>query len=389
MSDTFCVLPWIHFYANADGSVIPCCVAHHHDHLGNVRNNTIEEIWNSEEYKQLRKNMLSGIRSSECRACYKSEDIGITSARETANRKFKKFIPMKELTNSDGSLDEVNLKYLDLRWSNICNFKCRSCSHTYSSSWAKEDSRSNVYIFSGGEDNDNLYNQIEPHLLDIEEFYFAGGEPLLTDKHYEILNYLLEHGKTDVRLRYNTNMSVLKYKNQNVIDLWRNFSNIFIGASLDSWGNRAEYIREGTDWNTVLENIKTIKQELPNIRIQIQSVVSVFNIFTITDFYDYLLDKDLIDFNYPDLNVYNIQNPDYYSYAIIPEDLKKLIIKKLKSKTYNNDIDQKINDILISLSSYEYNEMLHNKFKITTEHYDKKRNKSFIEVFPELYSLWS
>lgn len=388
MSDTFCILPWIHIYANADGSVIPCCIAHHHTHLGNVRNNTLEEIWNGESYKTLRKNMLQGVRSPECRACYKNEDTGIRSFRESINERFEKHIPLKDLTNSDGSLDEMHLRYLDLRWSNICNFKCRSCSSTYSSSWAKENGNKNVYIFAGGENNESLYNQIKPHLFSIEEFYFAGGEPLLTDKHYEILNYLINNNKTDVKLRYNTNMSVLKYKNQSVVELWKKFPNISIGISLDSWGQKAEYIREGTEWQTILENIQTIKTQLPHITIEIHTVSSIFNVYSMNDFFDYLLDEKIIDNTDPKLYVYNIQNPDMYTYATIPTNIKTDIIKKLQSKTYNSSLDDRIQEIISSLNSYDFDERKFKKFKEITKYYDDKRSRSLLDTFPELYNMW-
>ena len=157
LSKTFCVLPWIHIYANPDGSVLPCCVGDHHIHLGNIQSQTINEVWNGEKYRTIRKKMLAGERCDECSACYKIEESGATSPRQFFTDKFKKYIPLTETTNSDGSA-EMNLKYFDIRWSNICNFKCRSCSSTYSSSWATEDNsighNKKVFIFAGGDSND-------------------------------------------------------------------------------------------------------------------------------------------------------------------------------------------------------------------------------------------
>jgi radical SAM protein with 4Fe4S-binding SPASM domain len=141
MSNTFCILPWIHVYANADGTVHPCCIGDYRYPLGNLQKESLEEVWNNENYKRLRRNMIEGKECKECTACYAAEQYG-SSFRTHSNTQFEKYLPMKDITNTDGSLDEITLRYLDVRWSNICNLKCRSCSATYSSSWAKEDRKS-------------------------------------------------------------------------------------------------------------------------------------------------------------------------------------------------------------------------------------------------------
>ena len=121
-SKTFCILPWIHIYANADGSVLPCCIGNHQHQLGNVGVNTVKEVWNSEQYKSLRVKMLQGETCEECSACNDLERKGILSTRHYKNIEFYKYIPSVNHTNEDGSLDELSLRYFDIRWSNICNF---------------------------------------------------------------------------------------------------------------------------------------------------------------------------------------------------------------------------------------------------------------------------
>jgi len=386
-SDTFCILPWIHIYVNPDGGVLPCCIGDHRQSLGNTGNQPIIEIWNSDQYKQMRKNMMAGQRCTECKACYSSEDIGLNSFRKSVNKQYNKYFYLTEETYEDGFLPSMNLKYFDVRWSNICNFKCRSCSGTYSSSWAREDGHKNVFIFAGGDNNDYLYDQFLPYLKDIEEFYFAGGEPLLTDKHYSILEYLISIGKTDVKLRYNTNLSSLTYKKTSVLDLWKHFKNVNIDASLDSWGERAEYIREGTDWNIIEANIKNIQQITPHVNLQINSVISVFNISTTVDFYQYLLDNKIFDKNkfYP--NFYNLLNPGFYSAKIIPESLKIKIKNRLLSNSISDNIDHKILDMIKFLESANYDRNLHREFIQKTKHYDTLRNRNFVETFPEIAEL--
>ena len=371
-------------YVNADGSVLPCCIAEHHQHMGNVQKNKIVEIWNDDAYKTMRKNMLEGKQCSQCTACYKTEEQGGWSFRQSISKQFAEYLPYTAKTNADGSLDEMNLHYFDVRWSNICNFKCRSCSSTYSSSWAKEDGKDDIFIFAGGNNNDDLYKQFEPHLQNMKEIYFAGGEPLLTDKHYEILEHLIKIGKTDVKLRYNTNLSNLLYKKKSVLDYWKQFSNVTVFASLDSWGERAEYIREGTDWTLIESNIATIQRETPHVRLGVSSVISVFNVGSLIPFIDKI--TELMGSNVL-LNFYNLINPDYYSFNVLPNEILDPIAHRLSNVHYNDSIKHQIKNVLMNLNTSQYDPALHYKFVEQTTHYDSIRNKNFKETFPEISDL--
>jgi radical SAM protein with 4Fe4S-binding SPASM domain len=392
LSKTFCILPWIHIYANPDGSVLPCSVGDHHIHLGNIQSQSINEVWNGEEYRTMRKNMLAGEKCAECSACYKIEESGVTSPRQSHTDKFKKYISLADTTNSDGSV-EMNLRYFDVRWSNICNFKCRSCSSTYSSSWATEDNSTGqnkkVFIFAGGDNNDALYNQFLPYFKNIEEFYFAGGEPLLTDKHYDILEYLISIGKTDVKLHYNTNLSNLKYKDKSVILLWKHFSNVQVYASLDSWGNRAEYIREGTNWNIIEDNVRLIKQQIPHVQLYTTTVVSSFNVSTLPEFFTYIIESKLFNINNLNPSLYSLQTPEFYSFSILNDKLKSNIIDKLSSATFNRAVNTQIQNVILSLKKSKYDEQLLQEFRKITLEYDTLRNRNFLETFPELDSVFN
>jgi len=390
ISKTFCILPWIHFYANPDGTVLPCCIGDHRLPLGNVQKNSIIEIWNSDQYKEMRLNMLSGNRCKECTSCYQSEDAGVNSFRQSVNKDYAEFFNFADETNSDGSLDTMKLKYLDIRWSNICNFKCRSCSSTYSSSWATEDNKQgqnkSVFIFAGGNNNDLLYEQIKPYISEVKEIYFAGGEPLLMDKHYDILKHLIDIDNTDIKIRYNTNLSSLAFKNISVIDLWKKFSNVHLNVSLDSWGDRAEYIREGTEWKTIIDNINTVKTNCPHIHLGVSSVVSAFNVYTLPEFTDYLLDNQL--FEASSISFYNLIHPNFYSFDIFDAETKTGIIKKLSERKYNNNTRSRINNVIRQLESSTTNDELRRQFKDQTDHYDAIRNKRFIDTFPELKDFY-
>ena len=389
-SKTFCILPWIHIYANPDGTVLPCCVGDWQQSMGNVQNGTLETVFNNESFKTMRRNMLAGDRCTQCTACYRDEDSGNYSFRKNSNEQFAKYIDdAVENTNPDGTVNEFKLRYLDVRWSNICNFKCRSCGPLYSSSWAQEHGSEKIFTYAGGANNDELYKKFEPHFNTIEEFYFAGGEPLLTDKHYDILEYLIDHGRTDVKLRYNTNMSVLRYKDKNVLDMWKQFSYIYIGASLDSWGPRAEYIRHGTEWSVIESNLRKIRQEAPHIHLQTNTVVSILNIKTLTEFIDYMLDNGLVDEKTYDPRFYNVINPEFLSLQLLTdEEIADTVIKLTEyAHSKGGNIKQALQTVINGLKSIRHDSKLVKKFNNEMNHYDIKRNENVKLTFPELENL--
>ena len=391
VSNTFCVLPWIHLNVSPVGEVFPCAIGNHAYPLANVQTSTIKEIWNNDQFKSLRLKMLKGERCNECSACNQAEDNGITPARHGMNKKFQEFVKFADSTNEDGSLDFMDLKYLDIRWSNICNFKCRTCNGTYSSSWASEDvtkgHKKKVFIFSGGDNNDLLYDQLLPHMSTVKEIYFAGGEPLLMDKHYDMLEQLIKVGNTGVKIRYNTNLSNLQYKDKSVIDLWKHFDKVKVYASIDSWGDRAEYIREGTEWQVIENNIRLINSQTTNVDLEIGIVISALNIYTLPEFFNYVYSNNLFNFDKSHPSFYNIIDPTYYSVSIFNDTIKQDIIKKLSSVSYNEYVNQKIKEIIINLESSVYNSDIKDKFLNRTAHFDKLRNKDFRKTFPELRGI--
>jgi MoaA/NifB/PqqE/SkfB family radical SAM enzyme len=373
------------------GVIYPCCSNDYTKPMGNTKETSLKDAFNSDPMKQLRLDMLNEKKNDICNFCYKHEEAGPHSFRNYSKEHFAKhFDEVVPTTQEDGTVEEFKMRYFDIRFSNICNFKCRSCSSTYSSSWATEDNKQgqnkSVFIFAGGNNNDLLYEQIKPYISEVKEIYFAGGEPLLMDKHYDILKHLIDIDNTDIKIRYNTNLSSLAFKNISVIDLWKKFSNVHLNVSLDSWGDRAEYIREGTEWKTIIDNINTVKTNCPHIHLGVSSVISAFNVYTLPEFTDYLLDNRL--FEASSISFYNLIHPNFYSFDIFDTETKTEIIKKLSERNYNNSIRSRINNVIRHLESSTSNDELRRQFKDQTNHYDSIRNKQFTDIFPELKDFY-
>ena len=138
----FCILPWIHFHAWPDKRVLPCCIADSNMPVSNTDQDTVLDIMNSDRFKEIRLEMLQDNKIPECQRCYSLEDYGIWSLRQSNNRRrFESVRNLVESTNEDGSIHEFKMKYLDIRFSNLCNMKCRTCGPACSSRWAEEFSQ--------------------------------------------------------------------------------------------------------------------------------------------------------------------------------------------------------------------------------------------------------
>lgn len=392
---TFCMFPWIHLYVNTDGAAYPCCTTLYENPIGNVRESSIDELWNSEEMKKVRLQLLAGEKVPGCANCYRHESTGGGgfSFRNFANNEFGHNFDLTKDTLDDGYLPGMHLKYFDVRFSNLCNFKCRTCGDLFSSTWAAESYKQGYGQYPGvthASNNDpKLLEQFKPHLGNLEMLYFAGGEPLMTPEHYEILQYLIDNDNTNVTIRYNSNCSKLRFKDINVIDLWNNFEKVELYGSLDSYGTRAEYMRNGTHWDSILENLKNVRDNAKNTSISFNCVVSIYNVLTITDFLEHLHAEGLISWENTTCSFYKLINPEYYC-------LNNLLSKELRIEA-KNKIGNWIENAVEGPIKHGMQDIYHFiniddepvpevqlKFKQMTEHFDKIRSENFLNTFPEL-----
>lgn len=392
--DSFCIIPWIHLYVGTDGNVLPCCVADQNYPIGNIDKNYINDILQSEKFNQLRKNMLNKIRCKECTHCYFREDNNLDSPRKSYNNKYKDIIDATQF-NQDGSLEEVKPVYLDIRLSNVCNLKCRMCSGYFSSAIAQEDAVlfNNTIAKESSLDLQTRQKNIE-QLLEyipyIEKIYFAGGEPLLSAEHYQILDALIANNKTDVALQYNTNLTTLKYKKTNIVDLWKHFKNLRIGASLDAQGSVAEYFRHGTIWEEILKNLTFLKENLSHLDLRITSAVGFYNVENLIEMQQTWHQSQLHNIDKFEINI--ITSPEHLAVNILPthhKDRLKIIIQDHIEWCNINDakmLAKNWEDVLNYMMSDDCLHMI-SEFKRLTNILDKHRNEDFSKVLPQFKDL--
>ena len=395
-SKTFCILPWIHMHAFPNGQAYPCCLSDSDYPVGNLHTNTMEEVWNSSEYKQLRTNMLEDTPSKECTRCYEREATGFVSSRNDLNKNFGHHIGLVDATKSDGTYEDFKLRYYDIRFSNLCNMSCRTCGSWFSSSWYNEEEklfgkRNHPQFMYAGNDQYDMWNQMQQHIPYLEQIYFAGGEPLIMEEHYWILKELAQREMFDVKLIYNTNFSRLALKNDNVLELWRLFKNVSVGASLDGMGPRAEYIRKGTKWDDIVRNRELMIEQLPNVDFYVSTTVSIMNALHVSDFHRDWVERGLL--KPQDWNINILQGPERMRIDVLPKQYKQQVETKIREHIEwlrpQDPLTRAIGGYegMINFMWQADNSNLLKEFYSYTDKLDSSRNESFDLTFPEYKDL--
>jgi radical SAM protein with 4Fe4S-binding SPASM domain len=329
-ASSLCVLPWMHLFIGTSGDIIPCCESMYSMPIGNIKDDTIANIMNSEKFKTIRKNMLEGRHSIECSRCYDAEDNGVESERDRQNKKWQADIELiNETANRDGSVDNFLPKTVHIRFDNTCNFKCRMCTGYSSSRLEAEEKKTKIHgevtyqTLTLQQRNDNM-SEVYSMLESVELIDFAGGESLIIPTYNKILQRLKKLNKTDVKLQYSSNLSVLS---KQTLAHWRDFPDILLSASLDSDGKHAEYNRSGTVWEKIEENYSVLVNEYPHVVIRVHSAVSIYNVFKVMEFqYRWITSRKISASN---MKMNLVRDPDYLSIQVLPLNYKKTLSSRI------------------------------------------------------------
>jgi MoaA/NifB/PqqE/SkfB family radical SAM enzyme len=353
--------------------------------MGNILTESPVTVWNNEHYIKMRTEMMNGIEPLACKPCYDSERLGLFSKRLRENEDWKRY---EHLMNSP--VAEFKIRHLDVRFDNVCNFKCRYCNPWLSHSWANDYKKLGWEIRTVEAINVNgpdLYNVIKDNCIDgLESVFFCGGEPLLMDQHLELLQLLDSKQMYDTKLLYISNLSKLKYKGVDYIELWNKFNDVNVHFSLDCIGPKLEYIRCGAKWAEIEKNIKTVFEHKEKLKPKIGITVSMFNATEVLDTVKYLTDTGYITLE--DIALHVVRRPEIYSCQILPKEIKETITQDVNKFLSENDLP------LFFKSRYEYfinymndkdtYEQHKTEFKDMTKKLDDIRAENFNDIFPEL-----
>jgi len=279
--------PWTHTYLSPQTERRLCCASREPAQsftqyidtkagTGKYNPTTLEEHWNSDHMRSVRRRMLAGETLSECEVCNDkllNTDVYRTYFWHLFQHKYDE---IAKTTDETGYTTMKPVSW-DYRFSNLCNFKCRTCGDMLSSSWETEQKK---YDMTNLENPNNAWmrpevrkkitkfqdTQIEQEFSEaveehrIEEIYWVGGEPLMYEQHWRYMKRIVELGDGPrLYARYNTNLSRIKYKGIDLgKDILSNIRDWQICASLDGTGTTGEYIRTGLKYNQFVDNFKTL-----------------------------------------------------------------------------------------------------------------------------------
>jgi len=405
-----CVHAWRGAYITPGGEVLPCCLTAAHKGTKEKFKKTslsefsLEDIRNNDKWNQLRKDLLEGIENPACEFCWKNERQGLKSKRHFYNQTYNNIL--NDITfNLDGTLDNNNIAYWDVRGSNLCNMKCIMCDAGQSSLWNEEALKhkdnpdynfvsygDKAVFYANDRSLEPLESIMERHIDKAEQFYFAGGEPLISSIHWRILEMLVERKMFHVKLTYNSNLLKLQYGKYNALKMWENFDEVYICASLDAVGSRAEYSRAGTVWSTVDKNFREIMQQRPT-QTGLCPTLSILTIGGMNELLDWADDCNV---NPMKINLDNILiGPKWLNPDILPNQTRQEYWKKFEhqAKKCSNwqvmerrlqaDINEHTHLVLgrtVQESRLEF------KKQITS--LDKVRNTNILEKCPDLKEFW-
>lgn len=443
-SQTFCILPWIHFATRPNGDMRLCCSANASgagtDHTiglvknekgvpANFGNSKPLEAWNNDYMKDVRLTMLDGKIPASCSKCIAEEDKGVISKRlwETYTW-MNDGIDLEELvrnTSEDGTVPE-KLTYLDLRLGHTCNIKCVMCSPHDSSRWVQDHEkllkRTTIPIITEQMqwdkesfnntwyENPDFWAQMYEQIPNLRQVYFAGGEPLMIKEHKKFLEEIIKRGYADkILIRYNSNALLLT---DDIIELWKNFKHVKFAVSLDAVGDKNYYIRYPSDWDTIVKNLHKLDNTPDNVQVSIATAIQILNIKHLPDFAKWKIQENFKKINLGLVpgdvqmgggifNMHLLYIPTFLSIRVLPEQDKqqvRQIFNEFKDWLWNNyrqdDDFWKVNPygwkrwqaVLDFMDSEDHTHLLP-AFNEYVKNLDSIRETDSKKTFPELEHL--
>lgn len=452
VSSSYCVAKWKEVTIHLDTGRTHSC---HHPTTHKI---PIEEIvtnpsalHNTTYKKQQRKLMLEGQRPTECDYCWKVEDSNKDVINTYSDRIVKSSNVWARPFTSDiiakGWNHDTNPTSMEVNFGSVCNFKCSYCNPEISSKWMEEARQHGAYKL-----HDREYNSIEwlkeqdripipnkeynpyieafwkwwPDIVDeLKIFRITGGEPLLNKNTFDVLDYLIENPKPNLRLSINSNLCVPKtlikqfVEKMQIIQDKKAVKEFVVYTSCEAHGAKAEYIRYGLKYQEWLENCETILKDIPNSRL---FLMSTYNLLSITSYREMLKDILVLKNRYTiqptrphpvGIDVPYLRYPPFMAAWLMPRDWLQIIENDVTwmyqnlQQTYwpplcgKGFFDYEIKkleriyvvcrDALNDPSKIaEINLQRKNFIKFVEEH-DQRRNTNFLETFPEfesVFNLW-
>lgn len=443
ISPSFCIAKWKQVTMHLqNGSTHSCHHPDtHHVPVDEIKRN-YKALHNSEFKKQQRKLMLEGKRPSECDYCWRVED---SPGNHYSDRTYKSadgswaFPYLNDIVSKPWD-DDTDPSYVEVSFSNVCNFKCSYCAPHISSKWMEEIEKygpyptthnynnlgwiksTNKMPIPNNEENpyvDAFWQWFPDMYKSLKYFRITGGEPLLNKNTFKVLDYIIENPNPDLEVAINTNMNPPKelfdrfLEKVKIIINEKKLKNFKLFTSAEAHGKQSEYIRFGMDYNMWLENMHRTYREIPGIQF---TIMSTYNILSLTSYIPFLQDVLDIKKEYSTkthspllLDIPYLRHPEHQSVFVMSknelgmiEEQVTFMCKNLEHKDWHGTANKGFYDTeaeklkriyTMAKDSIEHpNEWLttnRRDFAIFVDEHDIRRGTDFVETFPELESFYN
>ena len=414
MSKVFCDKPFNHNYIHPNGKMRLCCTTiqdiptDNNYNLFDAKTHTIEDYWNSNRMKEIRRKMIAGEKIRDCERCYRQEEQGVTSLRSTTgmNKYLRDTLP-------DGTYQK-NAHTMQIQMGNICNLKCKMCSQMYSHmngmetrDIGKQDPEWLHWVKEQGANVNNWTNELgvkqewykntatkekmfEHISNNITNLNVIGGEPTLIPEFYELFDYCDDQGT--LGNKYVTIVTNLTNTNPRLTKWLPKLKQWSIWASVDGVGERTEYIRYPSNWNKILESLEFYRNHLgKNGNITLSPAVQLLNIDQLDDIIKWWLDwcggelNDRFGFTWLAIVWYPlICNP-----TIAPREWRLQVADKLLKYKFDEQYDRLANGLKQDQHTPEKARELQKAFVKYNDKQDQFRNvsKTWRQLLPDLASV--
>jgi len=409
-------MPFIHQNIKHEGKVGACW--RYPDRIGDYRNQTLEEIWNSEQTRELRRAVLNNERPTGCRSCWDFEDSGVASTRQTCNETYSgsqynlNFEEIVQNVTNDYAMP-YQPRSIEIRFDNTCNLRCRHCSPTYSSQWevlAFKDPEVKEFFVKHGAGRlekkhislpEQSFEQFKSAIPYLREVLVAGGEPLQQKRHWEMIEAMSGHAH-NITLSYNSNLVALGIGFYNVLDHWPRFKKIILRVSVDGDDKIFSYFRTNGDITKVVDNVQKL-HALTNIEMSLTTTVSIYNISRLVDIVKFVNAAGGL------FHTSIVQYPRAINPKVLPKEIKQTITQEWTAFKQTLDTDASLwahsqwtntklvnqqKKRIIRYGDYAVNYMNAEDYssdltetRSFIEFMDKQNNTDFADVYPELASL--
>lgn len=392
-------------------------------------------IHNTEHKKQQRKMMLTGTRPSECSYCWTMEDNGKLSDRHYRSGEPWAAKDFDVVVNSTGDEDAVP-SYVEVNFSNACNLKCSYCSPQFSSSWGQEAERWGAFPTSvphnapeyfvgerrpipARDDNpylDAFWNWWPTLYPELEHFRMTGGEPMMDKNTYRVFDYVLANHNPRLHLNVTSNFSVEE-------KLWQKYKayvkqlcegerieHFMQYVSVDAWGARSEYIRDGLDFDLLWSRVNEFLTEIPG-RSSVTFIVTMNNL-SVTSLQQLM--AGILELRQTYSKTYQrvwfdtpvLRTPSWQSLQLLPESYADKLQETLTWMSTNLETeatrfkgfkDYELNRLDRDIAWMRNGQQLDptyikqqqaDFYRFFSEH-DRRRQTDFLTTFPEMAEWWT